>query len=138
MYGSSAQAPGGMWRRPTTCWPCAVRNTTEPLRESLRPTKGGPFTGIGATLHKNCVMHPHHVANACFPQPDRLFEHAAALNAAVDLFNAHPSPGECPIAGLVGLRQGFSTRLLHRWHDLHAIPRAGLKAHVLQQATTYR
>src|SRR6266850_6070391 len=58
MYGSSAQAPGGMWRRPTTCWPYAGRKTTEPLRESLRPTKGGPFTGIGATLHKNCVMHP--------------------------------------------------------------------------------
>ena len=57
-FASSAQVPGGISSRPTACWPCAVLSTTEPLRGSLRPTKGRSFSDIGATLYKNHVMHP--------------------------------------------------------------------------------
>ena len=38
----------------------------------MRPTKEGPFTGIGATLHKNCVMHPFEKLKG---DPDHIAEH---------------------------------------------------------------
>jgi hypothetical protein len=80
----------------------------------------------------------HHVANPGFPQPDGLFEHAAAFDAAVDMFDAHAPPRDLPIARFLGSRQRFSTWLLHRLNDLHAVQRERLKAQVLQQLTPGR
>ena len=46
----------------------------------------------------------HHVANPVFPHPDGLFEHAAAFDTAVDMFDAHPPPSDLPIARFLRLR----------------------------------
>ena len=77
----------------------------------------------------------HHVANAVFPQPDRLFEHTAALDAALDMVDAHPSPSKLPIPRFLGSCQCFTTRLLRRLEDVHPLQRARLKTQVLQQLT---
>ena len=73
----------------------------------------------------------HHVANPCFPQPDGVFEHAAAFDAAVDMFDAHAPPRDLPIALFLGSCQRFPTWLLDGLNDLHVVQRERLKAHVL-------
>jgi hypothetical protein len=39
----------------------------------------------------------HHVANPGFPCTNGLLKHAATFDAAVDMFDAHPSPSEPPM-----------------------------------------
>src|SRR5215510_967019 len=80
----------------------------------------------------------HHVAHPVFPHPDRLFEPTAAFDAAVDMFDAHPSPSDFAIAGFLLWCQLFPTWLLRRLDDRHALQREGLKAQVLQQVTPRR
>ena len=80
----------------------------------------------------------HHIANPCFPHPDRLFEHAAAFDAAVDMLDADPSPSDLPIPGFLRSRQLLSAGLLRRLDDVHPVQRERLKAQVLQQLTPYR
>jgi hypothetical protein len=79
----------------------------------------------------------HHVANPRFPHPDRLFEHAAAFNAAVDRFDAHAPPRDVPIPGFLRSRQLVPTGLLRRLEDVHPVEREGLKPEVLQQLTPH-
>jgi hypothetical protein len=62
-----------------------------------------------------------HVANPSFPSPDGRFEHAAAFDAAVDMFDAHAPPRDLPIARFLDARQHFSTWLLHGLNDLHTV-----------------
>ena len=77
----------------------------------------------------------HHIANACFPHADRLFEHAAAFDTAIDMFDAHPSPRDLSIARFLLRRQRFPAGLLRRLDDLYAIQCERLKAQILQQLT---
>ena len=77
----------------------------------------------------------HHVANPFFPQPDRLFEHAAAFDTAVDMFDSHPSPRYLSIGRFLLRRQLLASRLLHRLDDFHAIQHERLKAQILKQVT---
>ena len=80
----------------------------------------------------------HHVANPLFPHPDGLFEHAAAFDTAIDLFDAHPSPRYLSIALFLLRRQLLPSRLFRRLDDVHALQRERVKAHVLQQVTPSR
>ena len=73
-----------------------------------------------------------------FPHPDGLFEPAAAFDTALDLFDAHPSPSDCPVVRLLFWRQLLPARLLRCLDAVHALQRAGLKAHVLQQLAPSR
>ena len=77
----------------------------------------------------------HHIASPCFPQPDRLFEHTAAFDTAVDLFDAHAPPRD--LAGSLFLlrRSLLPTWLLRRLDDVYSIQRERVKAQVLQQVT---
>src|SRR5215211_2155316 len=77
----------------------------------------------------------HHVANPRFPHPDGLFEHAAALDAAVDMFDAYAPPRELPIPRFLGPRQLMPARLLCGLEDVYTVQREGLKAHVLSPLT---
>jgi hypothetical protein len=79
-----------------------------------------------------------HVANAVFPQPDGLFEHTATFDAAIDMFDANPSPSELPIACFLGSRERFPTRLLRRLEDVHPRHRERLNTQVLPQLTSRR
>jgi hypothetical protein len=80
----------------------------------------------------------HHVANPSLPDPDRLFEHAAALHAAIDMFDTHAPPRELPIPRFLCPRQLVPTGLLRGLEDVHAVQREGLKAQILQQLTPRR
>ena len=79
-----------------------------------------------------------HIANPCFPHPDRLFEHAAAFDTAVDMFDAHPSPSDLPIVLFLFWRQLSPARLLRRLDDVYSLQCERLKAQVLQQMTPCR
>ncbi len=80
----------------------------------------------------------HHVAHPCFPHPDRLCEHAAAFDTAVDMCDAHPSSSDLPIVRFLLWRQRFPAWLFRRLDDGHSFQREGLKAQVLQQVTPGR
>jgi hypothetical protein len=80
----------------------------------------------------------HHVANPVFPQPNGLFEHTAALDAAIDMFDAHAPSSQLPIPSLLRSRPLVAARLLRRLEDVHAVQRERLKTHVLQQLTPGR
>src|SRR6266511_5258147 len=89
------------------------------------------------------VMQPtadfqHHLATPHFPYPDGLFAHAAALDTAVDMFDAHAPPRELPTPRLLCPRQLVPTGLLRGLEDVHAVQREGLEAHILQQPTPRR
>jgi hypothetical protein len=47
----------------------------------------------------------HHVANSGFPHSDRLFEHTAAFDAAVDMLDAYAPPSKLPIPRFLCPRQ---------------------------------
>ncbi len=80
----------------------------------------------------------HHVAHPLFPHPDDLFEHAAAFDTAIDMFDAHPSPRYLAIARFLLRGQLLPARLLRRLEDVHALQCEGLKTRVLQQVTPSR
>ena len=80
----------------------------------------------------------HHVANAGFPHSDRLFEHTAAFDAAVDMLDAYAPPSKLPLPRVLCPRQLVPTRLLRGWEDVHAAQRERLKARILQQLTPRR
>src|SRR5712692_1081583 len=77
----------------------------------------------------------HHVARPLFPHPDGLFEHAAAFDTALDMFDAHPSPRDLAIARFLLQRQRLPAQLLRRLEDVHALQRERLKAQGWQQMT---
>src|SRR5215211_977578 len=77
----------------------------------------------------------HHVAQASFPQANGLFEHAATLDTAGDMLDAHSASSDLPVPRFLGARQLLSAGLLRRLNDVHAIQRKRLKAQVLQQLT---
>jgi hypothetical protein len=79
-----------------------------------------------------------YVANAGFPHSDRLFEHTAAFDAAVDMLDAYAPPSKLPLPRVLGPRQFVPTRLLRGLKDVHTVPRQGLKARILQQLTPRR
>src|SRR5713101_2560735 len=77
----------------------------------------------------------HHVARAFFPYPYRLFEHAAAFDTAVDMFDSHPSPRYLSIFLFLLRGQLLAAWLLCRLEDIHALQRERLKAPILQEMT---
>jgi hypothetical protein len=80
----------------------------------------------------------HYVANPCLPHPNGLSEHAAAFDAAVDVFDAHTPPRELPILRFLGPRQLVPAGLLRGLEDVHPLQREGLESHILQQLTPRR
>src|SRR5882724_3508512 len=80
----------------------------------------------------------HHITNPRFPYPDGLFEPAAAFDTAVDMFDAHPSPRDLPIARSRRACQLLASGLLRGLDDVHPVQRQRLKAHVLQPLASCR
>ncbi len=77
----------------------------------------------------------HHVAHPVLPHSDGLFEHAAAFDTAMDMFDAHAPLRDLPIALLPLRRQRFPSRLLRRFDDVHALDLERLKPQFLQQVS---
>jgi hypothetical protein len=80
----------------------------------------------------------YHIAHPVFPHPDGLFEHTAAFDTALDMFDAHPSPRNRPVVCLLFGRQRFPTWLFCGLENLHTLQSEPLKAEVLQPLTPCR
>ena len=78
------------------------------------------------------------VADARLSEAAGVVDNTAAFDAAVDMFDAHPSPSDLPIPCFLRSRQLLSAGLLRQLDDVHAVQREGLKAQVLQQLAPCR
>src|SRR4029450_12737628 len=88
-------------------------------------------------MQRTADLH-HHVANAVFPQPDGLFEHTAAFDAAIDMVDAHAPPRALPTPRLTGPRRLMPARLLRRSDAVLPVQRECLKAQISQQLAPCR
>jgi hypothetical protein len=79
-----------------------------------------------------------HIANPSFPYLDGFFAHAAALDTAADMLDAHAPPSKLPIPRFLGLRQLVPAGLLRGSEDVHAVECEYLKAQLLPQLTPHR
>jgi hypothetical protein len=73
------------------------------------------------------------IADACLPQAADVVDNAAALDAAVDVLNAHAPPRDAPIRGPLRAREGAAPRLPGRHDDLDLVQGKRQKAQVLEQ-----
>src|SRR5258705_3590503 len=73
------------------------------------------------------------ITDARLPEAADVVHDAAALDAAVDVLDAHTSAGKAPIRGFLRAREGPAPRLLG-WHDhLDRRERKRQKAQILEQ-----
>jgi hypothetical protein len=74
------------------------------------------------------------IADACLPETAGVVDDAAALDAAVDVLDAHATAGDPTIRGFLRAREGPATRLAGRHDDLDVVERKRQEAQILQQA----
>jgi hypothetical protein len=77
------------------------------------------------------------IANTYLPQAARVVDNAAALDATVDVLDAHAAPRDAPIRRFLPARQRPAPRLLYRHDDLHLIERERQEAQILEQAAAW-
>jgi hypothetical protein len=75
------------------------------------------------------------VADARLPEAAGVMDNAAALDAAVDVLNAHAAAGDAPIGGFLAAGEGSASWLAGRHDDLHLVQRECLEAQILEQPT---
>ncbi len=78
------------------------------------------------------------IADAGLPQAAGVVDDATALDAAVDVLDAHAPAGDPPIRSFLRAREGPAPRLLRRHDQLHLVERAGHEAKILEQPTARR
>ena len=79
-----------------------------------------------------------HIADARLPQPAGVVDNTAALDAAVDVLDAHPPAGDAPIRRFLPAREGSASRLSSRHDDLDLVERQRQEAQILEQPTARR
>lgn len=79
----------------------------------------------------------NHIACIVTGETDCVFEHATALDTAVDVLDADPSSRQFPVYGLLFVRQCAAARFLERCGTCHALQHEGEKAKILQQFTAF-
>jgi hypothetical protein len=77
------------------------------------------------------------VPDARLPEAAEVVDHAAALDAAVDVLNAHAPPRDAPIRGPLRAREGAAPRLPGRHDDLDLGQGTRQTAQVLEQPTPH-
>jgi hypothetical protein len=75
----------------------------------------------------------HEIADAVLPQPDPVFDDAAALDAAVHMLDPQPTVVQGLVGQLLLPRQLLATGFLRRHQDLHLGQRKRQEAQILQQ-----
>jgi hypothetical protein len=78
------------------------------------------------------------VADARLPEAAGVVDHAAALDAAVDVFDAHAATGNASIGGFLAAREGSASWLASRHDDLDLVERERQEAQILEQPTPGR
>ena len=63
---------------------------------------------------------------------------AAALDAAVDVLNAHAATRDASIGGFLAVREGSAAGLAGRHDDLDVVERECQEAQILEQSTARR
>ena len=61
------------------------------------------------------------IADARLPEPAGVVDNAAALDAAVDVPDAHTTAGNTPIRRFLPVREGLASRLSSRHDDLDLV-----------------
>src|SRR5262245_4735884 len=74
------------------------------------------------------------IADACLPEAAGVVDEAAALDAAVDVLEAHATAGDPTIRGFLRACEGPATRLAGRPADLDVVERQRQAAQILPQA----
>jgi hypothetical protein len=78
------------------------------------------------------------IANARLPQAAGIVNDAAALDAAVDMLDAHPAARDATIGGFLRVREGPTPRLPGRHDDVDVVQRARQETNILQQPAARR
>jgi hypothetical protein len=73
------------------------------------------------------------IADARLPEAAGVMNDAAALDAAIDVLNAHATTGDTPIRRFLCAREGPAPRLPGRHDDLHVVERERQEAEILEQ-----
>jgi hypothetical protein len=73
------------------------------------------------------------IANTGLSEAAGVVDDATALDAAVDMFDAHAAAGNAPIRGFLCPRQGSTPRLLRRHDRLALVKRERQQAEILEQ-----
>jgi len=63
------------------------------------------------------------ITDACLPEAADVVDDAAALDAAVDVLDAHTATRDAPIRGFLRAREGPAPWLLRRHDHLHVVER---------------
>jgi hypothetical protein len=77
----------------------------------------------------------HAIANAGLPKTVGVMDDATALEAAIDMLDAHATTGDAPIRGFLCARELPSSRFPGRHDDLDMVERKRQEAQILEQAT---
>jgi hypothetical protein len=77
------------------------------------------------------------ITDACLPEAAGVVDDAAALDAAVDVLDAHPSAGDAPIRGFLRACEGPAPWLPRRHDDLYLVERERQEAEILEQPAPY-
>ena len=75
------------------------------------------------------------ITDARLPEAADVVHDAAALDAAVDVLDAHTSAGDAPIRGFLRAREGPAPWLPRRHDHLHLVERERQEAEILEQPT---
>ena len=75
------------------------------------------------------------VAHARLPEAAGVVDHAAALDAAVDVFDAHAAPCNASVGGFFRPGESSAPRFLGRHDDLDLVGRERQEAQILEQPT---
>ena len=83
-----------------------------------------------------CAANFHdQVADARLPEAAGVVDNAAALDATVDVFDAHAATCNASIGRFLVAREGSPPRLLRRHDDLDLVERERQEAQILEQPT---
>jgi hypothetical protein len=72
------------------------------------------------------------VADARLPEPAGVVDNPAALDAAIDVLDAHAATCNAPIGGFLAVDWGSASGLAGRHDDLHLVERERLEAQILE------
>jgi hypothetical protein len=74
------------------------------------------------------------IADACLPKAASLVDNTAALDAAVDVLDAHATAGDAPIRRFLHTREVPPPRLPGRHDDVNPVERKRQEAQILEQS----
>jgi hypothetical protein len=77
------------------------------------------------------------IADARLPKAVGVVDDTTALDAAVDVRDAHATARDAPIGGLLRPRERPAPRLLGGHHELDVVEREGQEAEILEQAAAH-